>query len=50
MLRIVQHRARVAVVCELDWSPAIIITNAPAKAPPGPPASLLLNGASLNAK
>ena len=34
----------------LDWSPAIIITNAPAKASPSPPASLLLNGASLNAK
>ena len=34
----------------LDWSPAIVITNAPPGAPESPPASLLLNSAGLNSK
>jgi len=34
----------------LGWSLAIVITNAPAKAPQSPPAALLLNSASLNSK
>lgn len=34
----------------LDWSPAIVITNAPAGVSQSPPASLLLNNASLNSK
>ena len=34
----------------LAWSPAIVITNAPAGASQNPPASLLFNNASLNSK